>query len=256
MEKTYHAEVKEYLEAAFNDDSVSGGCYKLNLTFWGGDVYTDVYYKKLIPGQFDLGYGSISGNTYDILDYMLILSADQSLSNGFTLNYGPRTDEPDQYFLIYNGVKWSFDALISAANQPTLVKDGKLSSSFEITSNETYTTNADGTITVSATVSTFDGISVALDDVYAFGNAGGTGDYAEETVLSDDKANLVVTTNADGSKTFTVTISAALLTKYTVTNYYEEGKIGIDFYLAFSGEVDGIDMGSDTVKTIYFAPAQ
>lgn len=259
QEKTYHAEVKECLEAAFNDESVSGGCYKLNVSFWAGEVWSDVYYKKLMTGYFDLGFGSISGNTYDILDYLLVLSADQDLSGGFTLNWGPKTDDPDQYFLIYDGVKWSFDAILSAANQPTLVKDGVIANSYELVGNKNYTANADGTVTLTATLSTYEGIDVEVADVVAFGYVGGEQDsdkYTEQSVLNAEGTNLVVTANADGTKTVTVTVSAELFAYYTQTAYYIENGIACDFYLVVTGEVDGVDFGDpNALVTLKFTAA-
>ena len=257
QEKTYHAEVKECLEAAFNDESVSGGCYKLEFTFWAGTVYTDVYFDKLMTGNFDLGFGSISGNSYDILDYLMVLSADQSLSGGFTLNWGPKTDDPDQYFLIYDGKKWSFDALVSAANQITLVDDGVIAPTYELVGAKNFTTNADGTVTVEATLSTFEGVTAEVTNVVAFGYEGEqkSENYKEETVLDATKSNLVVTDNADGTKTVKVTVSADLFAKYTQTAYKTQGNLAMDFYITLTGEVDGVDLGANTYTTLEFAPA-
>lgn len=259
QEDTYHAEVAECLESAFNDESVSGGCYELNVEFWAGQEWSDVYYEKLMLGNFDLGFGSISGNTYNILDYLTVLSADQELSGGFTLNWGPKTDDPDQWFLLYNGVKWSFDALLSAANSPTVVVDGVIGEAYTLTPATTVTANADGSYTAELTVSSIDGVEVSIDDVVAFGFTAGAeqteANYMEETVLDATGSNLVVVNNADGSKTYKVTISADLFTKYT-TNFYKENKIAIDFYVGVEGVVNGIDFSassSTNIKTFTFA---
>ena len=260
QEDTYHSEVKECLEAAFNDPSVSDGCYELNVEFWAGDVWSDVYYKKLMKGNFDLGFGSISGNTYNILDYLTVLSADQTLSGGFTLNWGPQTDNPDQWFLLYKGAKWSFDALLSAANGSTIVKDGKIASAFELDQTENYTVNTDGTVTVEVKATALDGLTFEVDDVVAFGYTGGvkTGEYVEESVLAADKANLVATKNADGSTTFKVTVSQALFNKYSAQDFYPgaEGSIYLDFYYKVSGKIGADDFSKEDIESLLFGPAE
>ena len=260
QENTYHSEVKECLEAAFNDPSVSNGRYKLNVSFWAGADWSDVYYEKLMTGNFDLGYGSISGNSYNILDYLTVLSADQTLSGGFTLNWGPKTDDPDQYFLIYDGVKWSFDALLSAANQATLVKDGVISDeplvSLEAT-EENFTVNADKTVTVSATCTLYEGVTASVAKVMAFGYTGGekaSENYVEKPVLDSTNSNLATTTNEDGTVTFTVTISEELFKEFTETRYYQSGALALDFYLNY--EIADLYIEGQQLFTLIFTPAE
>ena len=61
QEENYHNEIKAFLETAFNDDSVSGGKYQLSVDFWVGNDWQEVYNKKMQIGQFDVGFGSVSG---------------------------------------------------------------------------------------------------------------------------------------------------------------------------------------------------
>ena len=144
-EEAYHNEIKQYLEEAFNHESVSGGEYKLAVNFWVGSVWSDVYYEKMMKGQFDLGFGSISGNTLNPLDFLSVLSSDQSISNSFTLNWGTNTADPDADLLVYNGERWSFDALWTAANAVAPVKQGVLVDLYEF--ENTQTENEDGSYT-------------------------------------------------------------------------------------------------------------
>jgi len=123
-EELYHNEIKQYLETAFNDESVSGRCYKLNVNFWVGTVWSDVYYNKMMVGQYDIGFGSISGNTLNPLDFMSVLSTDQSISSGFTLNWAVDTNDPEADILVYDGLRWSYDALWKASNEGCIVKNG------------------------------------------------------------------------------------------------------------------------------------
>ena len=123
-EENYHNEIAQYLEEAFNHESVSGKQYELDVKFWVGNEWSDVYYSKLMLGQYDLGFGSISGNSLNPLDFVGVLSSDQTISGSFTLNWGTDTNDPDADVLVYNGQRWSYDALFMAANSIGVVKEG------------------------------------------------------------------------------------------------------------------------------------
>ena len=243
QEDTYHADVKKLLEDAFNDDSVSDGCYLLNVEFWAGATWSDVYYNKLMLGQFDLGFGSISGNAYNILDYMTVLSADQSLSGGFTLNWGPKTDDPDhQDLLLYNGMKWSFDALISAANGNTIVKDGVIVPAYVIEEGD-FTINEDGSATFSFDFTNNTDAEFELYDLVPFGYPDGV-NYDEESCiewdLEENMLNVEFAEN-DGVITITFNMSAELLTKYA--GAYKTGYLVVDVYMA---------LGKYSPKSFYY----
>jgi hypothetical protein len=150
-EETYHNEIKQYFEDAFNHESVHGGEYKLECEFWVGTNWSDVYYNKLMLGQYDLGFGSISGNSLNPLDFMGVLSADPAISGSFTLNWGTNTADPDADVLVYNGVRWSYDALWLAANSVAIVIDG--ASVPAVSEEYVQTANEDGTYTEVITIS-------------------------------------------------------------------------------------------------------
>ena len=150
-EETYHNEIKQYFEDAFNHESVHGGEYKLVCEFWVGNAWSDVYYNKLMLGQYDLGFGSISGNSLNPLDFLSVLSSDQSISGSFTLNWGTNTSDPDADVLVYNGARWSFDALWTAANNVAVVVDGVLVPA--VSYEHVQTPNEDGTYTEVITIS-------------------------------------------------------------------------------------------------------
>ena len=124
-EEVIFKELKNYIENAFNDDSVTGGLYKLTVTFWVGNSWTDVYYNKMLIGQYDIGNGAIMGNELDPMAFLSVLSSDPTISSNFTLCWGVDTNNPDVYPLVYDGKRWSFDALFSAANGQAIVKAGK-----------------------------------------------------------------------------------------------------------------------------------
>jgi len=118
---TWGNKIKEFFETAFNS---CGGGLKLKVENWAGAEWSDVYYKKMMVGQFDLGFGSVSGNTYDPLNFLEVLKSDNS--SGFTLNWGIDTNSVDGN-IIYDGKAWSFDALWQAADHGAYVEEGALS---------------------------------------------------------------------------------------------------------------------------------
>ncbi len=87
------------------------------------DVWYNVYYTKMMVGQFDFAFGSISGNTLNPLNFLEVLKSDNS--SGFTLNWGVDTSEVSSD-LVYDGKAWSFDALFNVANSGGMVKDGEM----------------------------------------------------------------------------------------------------------------------------------
>ena len=117
---TTHNPIKAMYEDAFNTDD---NPLRLSVVPWVGAEWSDVYYEKMMKGQFDIGFGSISGNTYDPLNFLEVLKSDNS--SGFTLNWGTDTNEVTDK-LIYDGKYWSFDALWTAADQGAYVQAGAL----------------------------------------------------------------------------------------------------------------------------------
>ena len=143
-EDEYHAVIAKNLTDAFN---TADNPLKLNVDFWVGQRWSDVYYQKMMKGQFDIGFGSISGNTYNPLNFLEVLKSDNS--SGFTLNWGIDTnalnaDNP----IVYDGKVWTFDALWTAADQGAYVKDGKNSEVEVDFKNASVNRNADGSLTL------------------------------------------------------------------------------------------------------------
>ena len=122
--KEYGEDIKSYFERAFNDDAVCGGKVKLEVKQDAVTNWEDVYNVWMMKGQFDLGFGAISGNTYNPLNFMEVLKSDNSSS--FTLNWGPDTSKVDEKNpIVYDGKKWSFDALWEVADHGGLVENGE-----------------------------------------------------------------------------------------------------------------------------------
>lgn len=120
--KDYGEEISSYIESAFNNEAVCGKKVILKVVNNAGTQdYSDVYYKHLMVGQFDLGFGSISGNALNPIDFMEVLKSDNS--SGFTLNWGVDTSEVTSE-IQYDGKCWSYDALWTAANTGGVFEKG------------------------------------------------------------------------------------------------------------------------------------
>jgi ABC-type oligopeptide transport system substrate-binding subunit len=172
--------IEKYIEDAFNN--CEGGL-EIDVVNYACAVWSDVYYAKMMVGQFDLGFGSISGNTLNPLNFFEVLRSDNS--SGFTLNWGTDTSVIDPA-LTYDGRSWSFNTLWTAADQGILIdSEGK-----QLTSTaanlHSYTKNDDGTVTVKLNVGELNlpTATSKVVDVVVFGCSDGAGysDYIEESI--------------------------------------------------------------------------
>lgn len=245
-EQNYHNEIKNFIETAFNDNSVTGGKYELEVTFWVGTSWDKVYYDKLMVGQYDIGFGSISGNPLDPLGFLNVLSSDQDISQNFTLNWGSDTNDPDVYPIVYRGARYSFDALYKAAMGQAIVNEGASEANVDIKYTE-IVKNADGTYTGSFTltptlkdITTIEVTKVVCCNYERYYN--GDGEYAEEAVEFDSVMK-------DDVYTVTFTVPAALAADYvngSGTSEDPEGITGFDLYYTIT--IDGA--ASDTSYSV------
>ena len=237
-EEQYHNEIKNYIETAFNDESVTGGAYKLQANFWVGNEWSDVYYNKLMVGQYDLGFGSISGNALDPIGFVSVLSSDQEISGNFTLNWGTDTNDPTVYPIVYKNQRYSFDALYKATNGSAIVSQGAnrpiLTFDYaNITKNEdgSYT----GSFTVTATlpdITTVTPTGIMCCNYERYYNGDGQYDESEVEIAVEDKGN--------GVQVITFTVPADLAADYATgsgTNAEPTGYTGFDLY--YDMEFDG-----------------
>ena len=210
QETSDHNELKQYFEDAFNDDSVSGGKYKLEVSFWTGADWAEVYNDKLLVGQYDIGFGAISGDPLNPLAFLNILSSDASISHNFTLNWGPNTNDPDVDLLVYNGYRWSYDALYLAANGQTVVENGANVPAYQ-TELVDQKVNADSSVTsvVEIQLTLPESSEVELQNVIMCWYQEGNDGYKEAAVLDatvvskeNGKVVLVITTSADLTAAF------------------------------------------------------
>ena len=132
--KDYGEEISGYIQDAFNSSYVSEGKVKLTVINHDGTTnYEDVYNNHLMVGQFDLGFGSISGNSLDPLNFLEVLKSDNS--SGFTLNWGSDTSVVSEN-LIYNDQPWSFDSLWKAGDSFVVASAGVEVPLFTLLSSE------------------------------------------------------------------------------------------------------------------------
>ncbi len=236
-EEDSHNEIKNFLETAFNDPSVCGGVYKLDVKFWVGNAWSDVYYNKMMLGQFDIGFGSVSGNALNPLDFIGNLSSDQEISGGFTLNWGPDTNDADAYPIVYRGERYSYDAFYRAANSQSIVAAGANKAAYSFNYGA-ITKNADGTYTGTLEiVETLPDITKTTIDQIVCCNYeryyNGDGQYAESPVT------FTTEDTATGLKV-TFTVPADLAADYAIgsgTSAAPTGYTGFDFY--YTSDLDG-----------------
>ncbi len=189
----YGNEIGGYIEKAFNSDYVSGGTVKLKVVNKGVTDAMDVYYKHLMVGQFDLGFGSISGNSLNPLNFMEVLKSDNS--SGFTLNWGPDTSVVSEN-LVYDNKCWSYDALWQAADTWVYAVEGRVSSTFEAGLLDSPTRNEDGSLTV--LLGAYETISEEIQSflygivLFATNDPEGYTDYGEILILADGSDGLAV----------------------------------------------------------------
>lgn len=236
-------------EDAFN--SCEGGL-KLKVKHWVGQEWSDVYYEKMMKGQFDIGFGSISGNSLNPLNFLEVLKSDNS--SGFTLNWGTDTSVISED-LFFDNVYWSFDGLWQAADTGAYFVDGVVQAAFDAEMViEAPTANEDGTITakIPVYITEADNLSVSVNSAVIFGyfNVDGKNKYAEVKGVS---CEVVTETVGEGEEakevTYVVaTFDAETAKKFAGVSVNELGYLGIDIY--YTQTTCGI--GVDSLTSSYF----
>ena len=236
-ETQFHADVKKYWEDAFNS---CGGGLTLNVKFWAGASWSDVYYEKMMVGQFDVGFGSISGNTLNPLNFFEVLKSDNS--SGFTLNWGPDTSEVSED-LYYDGCYWSFDALWQAADTGAYLDKGYVTPIYNLTepylTAKNFTLKADksATVTIGIEFADVENASANVTGVAIFGafNSGGAVVSEEDELsftLSEDRTKIIVE------------IPAEIVAKYQDVFVYGGYYYNFSFDIYVTSTICGVDSES------------
>ena len=116
--------LKENIESAFNDPSVSNGNFVLIVDAWYGEYFGQIYPDKNYNGQFDLSYDKISGSSYDEYMYYNLLSSNSDFSNGLTINWSIDTNNIEDDCIVYNGYRFTYDALLALLSSKYTIIDG------------------------------------------------------------------------------------------------------------------------------------
>jgi len=247
--KDYGEEIAGYIEGAFNSTYVSEGKVKLTVVNHDGTTnYEDVYNNHLMVGQFDLGFGSISGNSLDPLNFLEVLKSDNS--SGFTLNWGPDTSAVDQS-LIYDNKPWSFDSLWAAGDSYVVANEGIETPTFAINSYSlTRLENGGLQLDLSVFEYNTDDITIALYALCIYASSDSTyDDYSEIYIYYDgtedgglDEGVSSWTKNEDGSYTIVFGPEAV---SWFETNFESFYTLGIDLYVYSNipalGIIDSVD---------------
>jgi hypothetical protein len=189
---TEGASMEGYLEDAFN-----AACpgYELDVQPYATSDWMDAYYAPMM-GEFDLAFGSISGNTLDPVSFMDTVLSDNR--TGFTLSWGVDTALPTQD-LRYDGVAWSFQSLFEAATAGTIASEGAPTILFTIGDPTCVVGTEAGKHTVSVSGTWY---NLLPDDVDVIFEAIGLYNYSTEVTTYYDVEE-VLTKNADGTWTIT-----------------------------------------------------
>ena len=122
-EYEYGQDIGNNFMDAFNDPSVCAGRVKLIVKHDADQQWEQVYNDHLMIGKYDLGFGAISGNSLNPLNFMEVLRSDNS--SGFTLNWGADTGKFDEaHPIVYNNEEWSYDSLWATADHGSIVEQG------------------------------------------------------------------------------------------------------------------------------------
>lgn len=244
-EEGLHTYIKQYWEDAFNDESVHDGCYKLNVKFWVGNVWSDAYYKKMLVGQFDVGMGSISGSELDPLGFLEVLSSNPAISGNFTLNWAVDTNDPAAGLLIYKGMRWSYDALLESTQKPTIVSNGAIDYEtvlFELGESSIELDEESVTVTVSfnyaADIVELDSFDLVIFGYFEASNAG----YDEWSIADFIQGEPV----DDGNGTITVTL---VIPASEYSGFLGGLPQGIDLYVSYKIPSIGSSVTDEFIDT-------
>ena len=246
-----HSLLKNYFESAFN---VDGNPLRLSVDSWTAPVWSDVYYKKMMVGQFDIGFGSVSGNSLNPLSFLNVLSTDPSINEGFCLNWGLDTNSVDGS-LIYDNLAWSFDALWQAAEQGTLIEQGANAPINYTGKLVDFDVAANGDVTFYVDAPVYDMkdgtgailVKTELESLYFYGYPTELSNAAYKEVKSDNCEVLADQTGVEeGYVRYAVTFNAATLAPFNTDGFVEhagQGYGGIDLYfhiIAFGAEQESV----------------
>lgn len=232
------AEIKAYLEKAFNNKLVCDNKLTLEVKNLAVTEWSDVYYKKTMVGQFDIGFGGISGNTLNPINFMEVLKSDNS--SGFTLNWGPNTNDPRDGMINFDDKLWTFDALYQAADTGAVISDNGSLAKTEAAKLSKNVRNKDGSRTIEIKYAHSNIPGVVKSELKSVVLCWYDGPEYEEMEITDF-------TFSKGIISFTV--SQEIADKY-------QGSVGFDIYLSQAIGNDAAKMKTVSLNGMFPYPEE
>ena len=185
-QEEYGNAIAKYFTDAFNDPRVCDNLVRLEVVQEAVTNWQDVYNVWMMQGQFDLGFGAISGNTYNPLNFLEVLKSDNSST--FTLNWGTDTSKvSEKNPVVYDNKVWAFDALWTVADHGGVVSNGEVAKTVEKcylnppAANELYNGSS---FSVDTKFINSSSVRIALTrvQIYVYGRGGFDIDYDDSQV--------------------------------------------------------------------------
>lgn len=199
--KEYGAELETYIESTVNAINPS---FQIDVINHDGSSDYSLVYEKMRKGQFDLGFGSISGMELDPLAFLEVLKSDNS--SGFTLNFGTDTSIPDGD-LQYNEKIWSFDSLWAASTKGAIIGNDGIVEDEPVKANVRSVTSSKG----SGEFAGYTKYTLPVD-IIDLGTSGDT------TITLNDKGNIATISYDDKTVPSSPTVGTQSLAFDAMTN--------------------------------------
>lgn len=230
----YHNFIKKCLETAFNDESVSGGGYKLEIDSWVGSSSSSLYEEKILKGHYDLGFGNISTTSkYEKL--LATISTNTNISNNYGLNYGINTNDVN-YCCIYNNQRFSYDALYMYLDFLAKVENGKNVDIYTLLNANLTTTNNE--IEIKGTIENINAnLDISIIDFFLLS------DRSDLKISLKDKTEIIKTkTKIEYTIKLDKTELAEILKNITIKEYLQASYLKISLNVTSSfGEISRED---------------
>lgn len=257
-DKTDYGDVFDSIKTIFADvvKKKFGDAYELDIQQDEGSADYNVVYDKMKHGEYDLGFGAISGNTMSPLNFLEVLKSDNS--SGFTLNWGTDTSEVSDD-IVYDGKVWSFDSLWNAGNTVAVLNnEAKVAtptaSSYDVTTWAKDSANE----SVSYTIAFDDLINAGaiINSVYGSTDGFGNGDtfYSRDnatTKIDENNKSLRITLG----KKFNNTGIAGLTDENDSNRFKENVEATVTITVGYSINVGGTtrDLTASITVSNYYA---
>lgn len=118
--------IRNFIETAFNDFRVTNNKFVIKVEAWYGEIFGEIFTKKNYNGQFDLSYDIISSSNFDPYMSYRLLSSTAEISNDLTTNWSIITSKLENDCIVYNGYRFSYDAILELLYSERMIIEGRL----------------------------------------------------------------------------------------------------------------------------------